>query len=59
MRKRNLLKLLLFVGLVLIICSVAASHFVKISEPVNRILKGTGVTFIVAYFLKASLIKTV
>ncbi|MVN22131.1 hypothetical protein [Mucilaginibacter arboris] len=59
MRKPNLLKLLLPVGLLLLICSLFIGHFTKISEPLNGFFKGLGITLIVAYFLKASLTKTV
>ena len=59
MRKQNLLKLLLPIGFLLIVCSVLIGHFTKISEPLEGFFKGTGITFIVAYFLKASLTKTV
>ncbi|MGI4020093.1 MAG: hypothetical protein ACRYFA_01175 [Janthinobacterium lividum] len=59
MRKPNLLKLLLAIGVLLLICSFSLGHFTKISDPIQGFLKGTGITLIVAYFLKASMAKTV
>jgi len=59
MRKPNLLKLLLPVGLLLLLCSFVLKHFTQVSEPLDGFLRGMGITFIVAYFLKASLTKTV
>ncbi len=59
MRKPNLLKLLLPVGLLFLLCSFVLKHFIQVSEPLDGFLRGMGITFIVAYFLKASLTKTV
>lgn len=59
MRKQNLLKLLLPIGFLLIICSFIIGHFTKLPQPLEGFFKGMGITFIVAYFLKASLTKTV
>lgn len=59
MRKRNLLKLLLPIGLLLLLCSFFIGHFTEISEPTYGFLRGSGVTLIVAYFLKASVAKTI
>ncbi len=59
MRKRNLLKLLLPVGLLLLTCAFFIGDFTRISKPFDGFLKGLGITLIVAYFLKASTIKTV
>lgn len=59
MRKRTLLKLLLPIGLLLLVTSILIGHFTPISEPIDGFLKGSGVTLIVAYFLKASMTKSV
>lgn len=59
MRKQTLLKLLLATGLLLLLCPLLIQHFTELSEPLNGFLRGLGITFIVAYFLKASLSKTV
>lgn len=59
MRKSNLLKLLLPIGLLLLICSFFIGHFTNISEPADGFLRGSGITLIVAYFLKASVTKTI
>ncbi len=59
MRKQNLLKLLLLIGLLLLISSFFIGHFANISDPLNRFLRGLGITLIVAYFLKTSLTKTI
>ncbi len=59
MRKRNLLKLLLPIGLLLLVCSFFIGRFTNISEPTDGFLRGSGITLIVAYFLKASVAKTI
>ncbi|MGI4751583.1 MAG: hypothetical protein ACRYFB_13205 [Janthinobacterium lividum] len=59
MRKLKFLRLLLLIGFLSIICSVLLGHFTPISESLKGFLKGIGITLIVAYFLKASVTKTV
>jgi hypothetical protein len=59
MRKPFFLKLLLAMGVLLLISSFSLGHFTTIPDPIHGFLKGCGVTLIVAYFLKASLTKTV
>jgi hypothetical protein len=59
MRKQNLLKLLLPLGVLLVVCSLFIQHFTQLSEPFIGFLRGLGITLVVAYFLKASLTKTV
>lgn len=59
MRKQNLLRLLLLIGLLLLISSFFIERFTNISESFNGFLRGLGITFVVAYFLKTSLTKTV
>lgn len=59
MRKLKLLKLLLLVGFLSIICSFILGHFTPVSQTLKEFLKGAGITLIVAYFLKASVTKTV
>lgn len=59
MRKPNLLKLLLPIGLLLLICSLFIGRFTPISDPTDGFLRGSGITLIVAYFLKASVTKTI
>jgi hypothetical protein len=59
MRKQLLLKMLLAMGVLLLISSFSLSHFTTITDPLHGFLKGLGITLIVAYFLKASLTKTV
>jgi len=58
MRKLNLLKLLLLTGLLLLTSSFLLQHFIHLSDPLKGFLKGMGITFIVAYFFKASVTKT-
>ncbi len=59
MKKLKLLKLLLLVGFLSIVCSFLLGHFTPISDSLKGFLKGAGITLIVAYFLKASVTKTV
>lgn len=59
MRKLKFLKLLLLIGLLSIVCSFLLGHFTPVSETLKGFLKGMGITLIVAYFLKASVTKTV
>ncbi|RYE30702.1 MAG: hypothetical protein EOP42_11765 [Sphingobacteriaceae bacterium] len=59
MRKLKFLKLLLLLGFLSIVCSYALEHFTPISASLKEFLKGMGITLIVAYFLKASVTKSV
>ncbi|RYE28377.1 MAG: hypothetical protein EOP42_17045 [Sphingobacteriaceae bacterium] len=59
MRKLKFLRLLLLIGFLSIVCAFLLGHFTPISENLKSFLKGTGITLIVAYFLKASVTKTV
>lgn len=59
MRKLKFLKLMLLIGFLSIVCSFLLGHFTPISDSLKGFLKGTGITLIVAYVLKASVTKTV
>lgn len=59
MRKLKFLKLLLLIGFLFIVCSLTLGHFTPISDSMKGFLKGMGITLIVAYFLKASVTKSV